>query len=190
MAAASLKELADALGVTRRQLDRLLEQGVVPAEMVETSASGRRKILDLAGAVEAVEAYNSPPELPMVPELAGLLDIPESEVPDFAISRARREHYAAELARLKCLEASDQWMETATHVRHMVGLCVLVRSRLEQLPAQVAPELAAEASVGKVEMSLERHMRAVLRELVERLMRDAQLTEADLRASGHLPAES
>lgn len=190
--AASLKELADALGITRRQLDRLLDQGVVPATMVETAASGRRKILDLEGAVEAVRAFESPPdlpdELPMVEGLLDILDMPDDQVPDFAISRARREHYAAELARLKCLEASDLWMETEVHTRQMVGLCVLARTRLEQLPAQVAPELAAESSVGKVEMALERHVRAVLREMVERLMRDAGLTEADLRAAGHLPA--
>lgn len=73
----------------------------------------------------------------------GLPALPHGEVPDYQVSRARKEHYDAELKRLELAEKLGQVIQTAAAARKLQAAAGNVRQRLLILAPRLAPELVA-----------------------------------------------
>jgi hypothetical protein len=94
----------------------------------------------------------------------------------YAKSREAREHYAAETARIEFDERCGKLVSAADVVNVVATAGTLMRSRLEMLPSELAPRIAA--------LSDENECRAVMSEFVESLLTDlsAALSNAAGRA--------
>ena len=69
---------------------------------------------------------------------------------DYWVSRARREHAEADLAELKLAEQNGQLIRVEAIRSALAGVISSTRDSLLQLPARLAPVLAAETDAAKV----------------------------------------
>lgn len=110
---------------------------------------------------------------------AQMAQVPAGGLPEMALSRARREHFLAELAQLE-LKREEQKLVSAAEVSRMrFESGRLVRDAVLRVPVRIMPELAAAAGGltpdqrTEVGLVLERHLVEALRSLAE-----AQLAES------------
>lgn len=77
-------------------------------------------------------------------ELRDLIQsLPEDEIPDLNESRARREHYQAEKARLEALQGRGELVPAADVRKEAFALARAVRDKLMGIADRLAPMLAA-----------------------------------------------
>ncbi|MDR3414206.1 MAG: hypothetical protein P4L87_25140 [Formivibrio sp.] len=84
---------------------------------------------------------------------------PSTEEWQFQDSRAKREHFAAKREEIAYRKDAGELLETAAVVSVVSDAVTILRGKLESLPDQIAPQLAA--------MSDEQGIRAMLAEYVE-----------------------
>lgn len=82
-------------------------------------------------------------------------------------SRARRERYEADLAEMKVREAQGDLVRVAWVRQEMAKQIGQIRANLMQLPARLAPLVAAEGDVRKCRALLESSVRSLLSTLAE-----------------------
>lgn len=73
--------------------------------------------------------------------------LPEDSIPALNVSRERREHYAAEVARLEALQRRGELLPAADVRREAMASARLVRDHLLAMPHRIASSLAAEVDV-------------------------------------------
>jgi hypothetical protein len=102
-----------------------------------------------------------PPQMP-----SAAPDKPDDSGGDYWASRARRERAEAELAELKLAEQQGVLIRAdavrAAHAKRLAGL----REALLQVPARLAPVLAAETDQARCHDTLQREIHAVLASVV------------------------
>jgi len=91
--------------------------------------------------------------------------LPEDAIPDLNESRARREHYAAEKARLEALQGRGELIPAADVKKEAFALARAVRDALMTIPDRLAPELAACTDARQVHQLLGDEIRVALRGL-------------------------
>lgn len=120
--------------------------------------------------VNSPAAAASPPPGPAAADPAAVAQglaqlvagLPEDQIPDLGASRARREHYEAERARLQALQLRGD-LVAAAEVRQEAGqLGRLVRDRIMALPARIAPLLAAELTAAGAQRLLSAELQRAL----------------------------
>lgn len=184
MPAVTFSEAAAALGhKSRSWLYRARDDGRLSgylrpggkggAQLLELEPEGLPTLREWVGAVLRVQvnspaAAASPPPGPADPAavaqgLAQLVaGLPEDQIPDLGASRARREHYEAERARLQALQLRGD-LVAAAEVRQEAGqLGRLVRDRIMALPARIAPLLAAELTAAGAQRLLSAELQQAL----------------------------
>ena len=115
----------------------------------------------------------SPPAVPAeaAPTTKQLRDyiqqLPEDAIPDLNESRARREHYQAEKARLEALQGRGELVTTDTVKAEASRLARQVRDLLLMIPARCAAQAAALTDPGEVRGLLEREIEQALRGLAD-----------------------
>jgi phage terminase Nu1 subunit (DNA packaging protein) len=119
---------------------------------------------------------NIPPN-EMVADLTPFLSEEGSDAPDYTNSRAKREHYQAELARLDFEQRSGELVEASWVEAIIVGACTELRVTLELMPDSLALELATQDD--------EAECRAILTQALEQA---AGQFEASLRKIDEQPS--
>lgn len=106
------------------------------------------------------QADFKPPILPIVE--------PDSDgpVPDFNESRARREAADARMSELKVKEKEGTLIEKAAVEASLARQFGAIRDGLLQFPARLAPAVAHETDIGKIQNLLDRELRQILGQMV------------------------
>lgn len=93
--------------------------------------------------------------------------LPEDAIPDLNESRARREHYQAEQAKLAALQGRGELVPVAEVRKEAFSLARGVRDGLMGIPDRVAPMLAATQDAAQVHRLLSEEIRVALRVLAD-----------------------
>lgn len=152
------RQLAAALELSPASITKLKGQGM-PVHSVNAARDWRaRNQRAYAGSASSSAQPPAPPPAagPQAPD----------RVPDYQESRARREAAEAGLAELKVQQQMGTLVEAAAVRAEFARQTSAVRDGLLNIPARLAPVLAAETSVGKVQTLLDTEIRAVLAQFV------------------------
>jgi DNA-binding transcriptional MocR family regulator len=93
--------------------------------------------------------------------------LPEDQIPDLNESRARREHYQAEKARLEALQGRGELVPAEDVKREAFALGRQIRDAMQGIPDRVASLLAAATDVREVHRMLSEEIRVALRGLAD-----------------------
>ena len=161
-------------------------RGVTPAAVTTAIKSGRiagavvtqngKQLIDLdkADALWTRNTLQQPPPTtagpapapPTVRQLRDLIQsLPEDEIPDLNESRARREHYLAEKARLDALQGRKELLPADQVKAEALALARALRDGLMRVADRMAPTLAATADARQVHHLLTEEIRVALRSL-------------------------
>ena len=178
--------------VLMRKSEFARERGVSPAAVTHAIRSGRiagavvtqngREMIDpeLATKLWESNTLQQPPPTaprPAAPQpgpaarvsdddlAAFIRGLPEDQIPDLNESRARREHYQAEKARLEALQGRGELVPAADVKRQAFELARAVRDELGGIPDRVASMIAACSDVRQVHRMLSEEIRVALRGL-------------------------
>jgi phage terminase Nu1 subunit (DNA packaging protein) len=153
------KELAEALGVTTGRISQLKTQGRFDG----CFAVVRHKIeWDKEAAIKAFAEGN-----PLVSTSPTRKTSAELEIPTFNESRAKSEHFRAELARLDLEVKEDQLVEVARVQREAFTAARAVRDALGNIPDRVSNQLAAESDPVVIHQTLTEEIRKALETLTD-----------------------
>jgi phage terminase Nu1 subunit (DNA packaging protein) len=167
------KELADALGISQAAVSKLARRGM-PTDSVERASRWRRRHLQ-TGRMKGIRRDTvpaSPPAQPgaaapppTTPEDADLFDADEDEdetrIRQYREARDRREHYQAEMAQLAYEREIGKLVLASEAVQVVTAAALAIRTGLEALPAQLAPQLMNRT---------EHEVEALLVQEIERLL--------------------
>jgi phage terminase Nu1 subunit (DNA packaging protein) len=155
------KELAEALGVTTGRISQLKTQGRFDGCFTVV----RHKIeWDKEAAIKAFAEGN-----PLVSVSPTRKTSAELEIPTFNESRAKSEHFRAELARLDLEVKEDQLVEVARVQREAFTAARAVRDALGNIPDRVSNQLAAESDPVVIHQTLTEEIRKALETLTNEL---------------------
>jgi hypothetical protein len=119
------------------------------------------------------QSSEPPPAVVVVPKANGdqlkslIMGLPEDQIPGLDVSRERKEHYNAEIARLQALKEREELVPTADVKRMASTLGRQVRDNILSIPNRVAPLLAAAQDSGEVHRLLSEELRTALRVLAD-----------------------
>lgn len=107
-----------------------------------------------------------PPPSPTDQDLRAFIQgLPEDQIPDLNDSRARREHYLAEKARLDALQGRKELLPADQVKAEAFALARALRDGLMRVADRMAPTLAATADARQVHHLLTEEIRVALRGL-------------------------
>lgn len=151
-------ELAQALGISQAAVSKLARRGM-PTDSVERASRWRRRHLqtgrmkgiradtigqDVKPATPPKPATTAPEDLDLFTEEDPYEDPDEARTRRFKESRERREHFAAEMARLNYERECGKLMLATEVVQVMADVGTVLRTTLEQLPDTIAPALVGK----------------------------------------------
>lgn len=96
-----------------------------------------------------------------------IMGLPEDQIPGLDVSRERKEHYNAELARLQALQAREDLVPASDVKRQAFTLGRQIRDNVMGIPDRVAPLLAAAKDSREVHRMLTEELRTALRVLAD-----------------------
>lgn len=133
------------LGVSKSYITKLAQAGrlVLTADGLVDGAASKQRIQATAGAPERMA----------------------EPAPVFADARDKREHYQAEMARLDYETRCGTLMDAADVRSAVANAATTLRTRLELLPDQLAPQLAAQPDESAVRAMLANEIEALLADL-------------------------
>lgn len=167
-------ELAIALGISQAAVSKLARRGM-PTDSVERATRWRRRHLQ-TGRMKGIRAdtiapASKPATLPepttTTPEDLDLFpdeDQDEARMRQFRESRERREHYAAEMARINFERETGKLLLADEVVPLLAHAATELRTGLEQLPASVAPALVGQDE-GRIAAALAAEIERLLNNL-------------------------
>lgn len=111
-------------------------------------------------------AVAAPAAAPPMDQLRAYIEaLPEDSIPDLNESRARREHYQAEKAKLEALQGRGELVPVAEVRAEAFSLGRSIRESIMAIPARLAPMLAGTADTRQCHHLLEQELRIALRVL-------------------------
>jgi len=153
------KELAETLGITTGRVSQMKTQGRFDG----CFTVNRNKIeWDKEAAIQAYKEGN--PLMSTSPTRRKSEDL---EIPTFNESRAKSEHFRAELARLDLEVKEDQLVEVARVQREAFTAARAVRDALSNIPDRVSNQLAAESDPVVIHQTLTEEIRKALETLTD-----------------------
>ena len=153
------KELAQTLGITQARISQMKSQGRFDGCFTVV----RNKIeWDKEAAVKAYTEGN-----PLVSTSPTRKKSDELEIPSFNESRAKSEHFRAELARLDLETKEQQLVEVARVQREAFTAARAVRDALGNIPDRVSNQLAAESDPVVIHQTLTEEIRKALETLTK-----------------------
>jgi len=155
----STKELAEALGITQARISQMKSQGRFDG----CFTVDRNKIAwDKDAAMKAYKEGN-----PLVSVSPTRKDSSALEIPSFNESRAKSEHFRAELARLDLEVKEDQLVEVSRVKREAFSAARAVRDALGNIPDRVSNQMAAESDPVIIHQTLTEEIRKALETLTD-----------------------
>ena len=153
------KELAEALGITQARISQMKSQGRFDG----CFTVDRNKISwDKEAAIKAYKEGN-----PLVSVSPTRKDTSALEIPSFNESRAKSEHFRAELARLDLEVKEDQLVEVSRVQREAFSAARAVRDALGNIPDRVSNQMAAESDPVIIHQTLTDEIRKALETLTD-----------------------
>ena len=153
------KELAQTLGITQARISQMKSQGRFDGCFTVV----RNKIeWDKEAAVKAYTEGN-----PLVSTSPTRKKSDELEIPSFNESRAKSEHFRAELARLDLETKEQQLVEVARVQREAFTAARAVRHALGNIPDRVSNQFAAESDPVVIHQTLTEEIRKALETLTK-----------------------
>lgn len=143
------RELAAALGVDPARITRMAQQGMPKTSIEAARAWVRANVRPRTPASPARPARS--PDSP---------DSPDSE--DFQAARTRRETAEASLAQLKLQEQEGELIRLDAVRNAWATRLTAVRDALLQIPARIAPVVAAESSIEGCAIAIDTELRRVM----------------------------
>ena len=170
-------EFAKAKGVTPAAVTCAIRSGRLAGAVVTENG---RELIDLERGMQlwdqrtlrnnnarvgAADGAAAPPAVTPTPAQvrAYIEALPEDAIPDLNESRARREHYQAEQAKLAALQGRGELVPVAEVRKQAFSLARGVRDGLMGIPDRVAPMLAATQDAAQVHRLLSEEIRVALR---------------------------
>lgn len=176
MALLNATKAAARMGVSRRALGRKAAHLEASGNAVRV---GHRLLFESRGleaayaAVTEMQAGNAE-QLEQLEQLARQeveADAAVGEIPPYATSRARREHYAALLAQRQ-VEAFEGTLVSASEIDKLLfETHRMARDQLQIMPTRVAAELYAQKSSADIAIILEREVHRTLTDLCDAVAR-------------------
>lgn len=157
MPTCNTKELAETLGITQPRISQLKTEGRFDGCF---RVVRNRIEWDLDAAVKAYQDGN--PNATVSPTRRKSSDL---EIPTFNESRAKSEHFRAELARLDLEVKEEQLVEVARVERAAFTVARSVRDALGNIPDRVSNQLAAESDPVIIHQTLTEEIRKALESL-------------------------
>jgi|TARA_R110000824_G_scaffold97149_4_gene232083 phage terminase Nu1 subunit (DNA packaging protein) len=153
--------------ITTKQISEVL--GVSPARVSQVKKTGRLDgTFRKKGATtyydqdSAIAAWNGE-----IPQLISRVSGSDQEIPSFNESRAKSEHFRAELARLDLEEKEEKLCEAEKVRREAFSLARSVRDAVNTIPDRVANQFAAETDPVVIHQALTEEMRKALERLTD-----------------------
>ena len=153
------KELAEALGVTTGRISQLKTAGRFDGCFMVV---GNKIEWDKEAAIKVYQDGN-----PLVSTSPTRKKSDELEIPSFNESRAKSEHFRAELARLDLEVKEDQLVEVSRVQREAFTSARAVRDALGNIPDRVSNQLAAETDPVAIHQLLAKEIRRALETLTD-----------------------
>ena len=173
MALIRKSEFAKIKGVSAAAVSQAIKSGRIRAAVVTQNG---KEFLDHDLALELWERNtlqqppptNAPKEPPTDKQLREFIDgLPEDQIPDLNESRARREHYQAEKAKLEALQGRGELVPAEEVKREAFAMGRQIRDAMQGIPDRVASLLAASSDVREVHRMLTEEIRVALRGLAD-----------------------
>lgn len=139
-----------------------LIDGKVDAEAADRQWESNSRARPRSKPTAAPAPVQAPPAPPPAAD-----PIDSGEIPNYQESRARREAAEADLAELKVRTQRGELVPVAAVRAEFSRQMAAVRDGLLNIPARLAPVLAAESNVGRVQTLIDAELRAVLAQLIE-----------------------
>ena len=159
MESCTTKELAEALGITTGRISQLKTQGRFDGCF---NVIGNKITWDKEAAVRVFKEGN-----PLVQVSPTRKDSSALEIPSFNESRAKSEHFRAELARLDLEVKEDQLVEVSRVKREAFSAARAVRDALGNIPDRVSNQMAAESDPVIIHQTLTDEIRKALETLTD-----------------------
>ena len=156
MTQVSQSELASILGVSEARVSQVKKTGRLDGTFAKR---GRSIVFDQDAAIAAWNGEIS--ASPTRKESA------ELEIPSFNESRAKSEHFRAELARLDLEVKEDQLVEVSRVEREAFSAARAVRDALGNIPDRVSNQMAAESDPVVIHQTLTDEIRKALESLTD-----------------------
>ena len=153
------KELAEALGVTTGRISQLKTAGRFDGCFMVV---GNKIEWDKEAAIKVYQDGN-----PLVSTSTTRKKSDELEIPSFNESRAKSEHFRAELARLDLEVKEDQLVDVSRVQRGAFTSARAVRVALGNIPVRVSNQLAAESDAVVIHQTLTEEIRKALETLTD-----------------------
>ena len=171
---------AEAAGCSRQAVSKAMKQGRLDGALVDTGSVNPKidlqKALEIWGVTERPSAATMPRrEAKKSPELEAaqkevrrqVTYVQEEDVPDFYTSRARKEHYNAEIAKITAATQMDELVSAAQVQKESFAMARAVREALTNLADRLANELAGETDPARIHQLLTQEHRQCLTELAD-----------------------
>lgn len=142
------KQVADALGITARQVRNLTNQGVI-----ETIAGTKK--YNLAAVVQSYIEFKIKAE------------VKRGTAIDKETEQAEHERVKKEISKIKLRKLRKEVHEAADVEMFLMGMLLNFRSRVLMLPQKIAPELLGEEDINAIINKLNEELTDVLDELSE-----------------------
>lgn len=169
MVLVTFSEFAQIKGVTKGAVTAAIRTDRIGKAVVEQDG---KKMLDKDLALELWDKNTKPTHNSKISGNLKVVALPVEEqpehIPDLNESRAKREHYLAELAKLQVEEQKGKLVPAEQVKQKAFGMGRIVRDALMTLSDRICHEVAAESDPITVREILEREHRNVLEELASR----------------------
>lgn len=138
----------------------------VPGERKARSKRAEPAAAPAEGRRPAAAAEPGVANAPTAEQLRAFIEgMPEDQIPELNESRARREHYQAEKARLEALQGRGELVPAADVKRQAFETARATRDALLGIPDRLAAQLAACSDARQVHVLLTEELRVALRGL-------------------------
>jgi hypothetical protein len=162
-------DLAKIKGVSRSAVSQKKASGVLDAAIVKV---GSKDQLNKDLALELWEkntdparaAISAPTKKELKKHVAGLSD---DEIPDYNVSRGRKEHYLAELAKIQVAQQKKELISAKEVEKASFELSVGIREAFLTLPDRVSNLFASETDAAAIEAVMRQEIHACLERFVE-----------------------
>ena len=162
-------DLAKLKGVSRSAVSQRRRSGILAAAEVKVNGKDRLN-KDLAlelwekNTDPARAAITTPSKKELKKHVAGLSD---DEIPDYNVSRGRKEHYLAELAKIQVAQQKKELISAKEVEKASFELSVGIREAFLTLPDRVSNLFASETDAAAIEASMRQEIHACLERFVE-----------------------
>ena len=166
----SISDFAKVKGLSRQRVSKAVQMGKLEGAVVN---EGKKKLIDKDLGLKLWDQTTPIAKRITVPtqtkeELKRQIDeTPDDEIPDFNVSRARKEHWQASLAKLQVEQQKKELIPVTDIKKSSFELGRAIRESLSNVADRLAPQCAGETDSQVIHQLLMEEHRNALEELAK-----------------------